>query len=308
MKVAVIQRHVVFDAKAAEKIDAFFSGVLDARERTGYGYHVVLSYKPEVANPQYFEIKQEELAREGVDARFRQWTRPDAGTNFYNALDIGASAEATFVLSSDDFPVYDRTVAETINHCVKYVFEDGHPAAVGQRTAIKLSTNPTMDRRRQIHEMFLATLFPENDMNFPFGGDVGALPRAYAVLGDRFSGFYAIDNENPAGQKIVTGLRSTRDMADMETTFAPEYLFSLLAAGRGTLQLVCVPRELDDAGSQMPEPEVNHLIQHSTRQLIKTAIGPRLWRHLTNPKARKGVSKYYDKNEVRFVERLMTKE
>ncbi|MBI2232791.1 MAG: hypothetical protein HYU56_02640 [Candidatus Aenigmarchaeota archaeon] len=301
-KVAVVQRHAVLDAHSAANLKKILRRSLRNQEKTGYSQYIVLTYKPELLHGRDLLCHGTELERSGVELKPIEWTGLNPGTTFYASLDIGGPVNTRFILNADDFPVDEGAIIDTL-YFMRGVLAE-RPVIIGQRKEAKLSAFEELNRRRQVHEMFMATLYPEAQIFNPLCIDASTAPAAYRVYGDRFSGFYGLNCGSQETQEILRKLKRAGEISDMHTTFCPEYLLGLLASEKGGIPLVYVPT-CKNYGSRRSENEVDRMINYSSKQMFRTETGDKLRAHVERPETAVTIAKFYDRHEVRHVRKLM---
>ena len=301
-KVAVVQRHAVLDAHSAANLKKILRRSLRNQEKTGYSQYVVLTYKPELLHGRDLLYHERELERNGVELEPIEWTGLNPGATFYASLDVGGPVNTRFVLNADDFPVDEDAIIDTL-YFMRGVLAE-RPVIIGQRKEVKLSAFEEVNRRRQVHEMFMATLYPEAQIVNPLSIDTFTVPAAYRIHGDRFSGFYGLNCGSQETQEILRKLKRAREMSDMCTTFCPEYLLGLLASEKRGIQLVYVPT-CRNYGSRRSGNEVDRMINYSSKQMFRTEAGDELRAHVERPETAAAIAKFYDRHEVKHVRKLM---
>lgn len=122
---------------------------------------IILTYKPQLLGAGYLAGKESELGKLGIQTEVIEWKSPNPGSLFYKGLETGNPCDVKFIVNADDFPVDDNGVLETFSFMKDRL--QGYPLAVGQRRRIRLSYFDNLNARRQLHEMFMATLYPDVD-------------------------------------------------------------------------------------------------------------------------------------------------
>lgn len=301
-KVAVVQRHAVLDRDSAINVGKVLKRSVTNQEKTGYSQYVVLTYKPELLHGRDLLCHERELERSGVELKSIEWTGLNPGATFYTSLDIGGPVNTRFILNADDFPVDEDTIIDTL-YFMRGVLAE-RAVIIGQRKEVKLSAFDELNRRRQAHEMFMTTLYPEAQIFNPLSIDTFTAPAAYRTYGDRFSGFYGLNCGSQETQEILRRLKKAREMSDMDTTFCPEYLLGLLASEKRGIPLVYVPTGKNH-GSRRSENEVDRMINYSSKQMFRTEVGDKLRAHVEKPETAAAIAKFYGRNEVESVKDLM---
>ncbi len=301
-KVAVVQRHAVLDAVAARNAEKVLKRSVTNQEKTGYSQYVVLTYKPELLRGRDLLCHERELGKSDVELKSIEWTGLNPGATFYASLDIGGPANKRFVLNADDFPVDEEGIIDALYYMRGVLTE--RSVIIGQRKEVKLSAFNGLNRRRQVHEMFMATLYPDAQIYNPHAIDASASPAAYRAYGDRFSGFYGLNCDSQEAQEILRRLKRAREMSDMDTTFCPEYMLGLMASEKRGIPLVYAPT-CKNYGSRRPENEVDKMINHSSKQMFRTEVGDKLRAHVERPETAAAIAKFYGRNEVERVKDLM---
>jgi hypothetical protein len=297
---SITQRHAILTPEQASTANEFFERTFRANDNSDYRQCLVLTYDPHLLDASYLAAAERKLSGRGIDASIHEWKGMDAGRNLYRAIDMGD--EINYVISADDFRPDDEKVIKILGFMDK-LLQTQHIAA-GQRSRIPLSTDPVLQQRREIQEMFYVTLFPDVVIHNPLGVEP-SLPSAYAKYGDRFSAFYGLNKTSQKTQAILNRMSAARRTADMDGSFAPDYYMMMLASESVPVDLVYVPVENGNMGSNRSERSVNTLIQYSTRQLLRTDIGHALKTHVENPRTVELLAETYPMEEIRAVRDTM---